>query len=446
MKIIITSLILFLSGWVSAAPAGREHCLPAQEVTRLLQEVSFEGGDRWTTEEVCNPERLTYQTLRALIFIKNLELPAASSSSYPDVLGTKPWTFFTSRIREINFPRTCQEGVLAFVFTKQPNIAHVCPALINSETSAFAATLLHEARHADGFSHVLCSHGDIAGAPGGCDQALHDAGSYGLEIEWGFKLAKSDKIGKIVRDQSRSSSVYLLLNRLNEYPLDLKEGLALQALNGEITFFDGQKQELITTSPSAESVLTNRVGTPVFFNSQENSVLGYYFSSELSPVPGLFAQYLTSKLRPTDKESLLDIDYEHSLFLFKDKIVFFNDAGQFIEARHGISKPRLFSTFRSFPPMKAGVYVTDEDGALYKLPEDLNSLIKTPPEFISRSQTPIAKIVQDVHNTNYALLRDGSLVTLPQRWGYSPVPIDVLQGQAFKNFTPTLWSPLLEDL
>ncbi|GEM_PF-4349594 len=447
MRALLFSLVLIFGGVSQSTAVTRENCLPAQEVTRILSELNFDGANRWSTDEVCNPEKLTYKTIQALIFIKNLELSEGSNSQlYPNLLGKNPWKFFTSRINEIKFPKNCQAGVLAYVNLLEKNTAHICQQLVNSEVSSFAATLLHEARHADGFSHVMCTHGDLAGTIGGCDLKLEEAGSYGLEIEWGLKLAKSDKVGKIVRDQSRSSSVYLMLNRINEYPLEIQEGLALQALNGEITFFDGQNQSLITAAVSPESVLSDRLGTPVFFDARANTFLGYYFSTELLSAPGLFANYLTSSLAPSEKEALLDINYEKLLFLFKDKIIYMNDAGQFIEARHGINQPLLFSMIRSLPPLKAGVYVTAEDGSIYRLPDNLNDLAKKQPEFVSKPQNPLTKIIQGVHKSNYALSRDGSLTTLSDRWGYAPVPVDALHGQSFKNITPTLWSPLLEGL
>lgn len=447
MRALLFSLVLLFVGVSQSTAITREHCLPAQEVTRLLSELNFVGADRWSTDEVCNPEKLTYKTIQALIFIRNLELSeGAHSQLYPNLLGKNPWSFFSSRIREIQFAKNCQAGVLAYVNLSQKNTAHICQALVHSEVSSFAATLLHEARHVDGFSHVMCSHGDLVGTAGGCDLKLEEAGSYGLEIEWGLKLAKSDKVSKIVRDQSRSSSVYLLLNRINEFPLGIKEGLALQALNGEITFFDGNNQALITSAASPDSVLSDRLGTPVFFDARANSALGYYFSTELLSVPGFFAQYLTSNLSPSDKEALLDINYDKLLFLFKDKILFVNDSGQFVEARHGISQPLLFSVIRSLPPLKAGVYITAADGSIFRLPENLNDLNKKQPEFISKPQNQLIKIVQGINGSNYALSMDGSLTTLSDRWGYTPVPVEALHGQAFKNITPTLWSPLLEGL
>jgi hypothetical protein len=187
------------------------------------------------------------------------------------------------------------------------------------------------------------------------------------------------------------------------------------------------------------------MGTPVFFDTRTTTISGYYFSPDLLSVPGLIATYLSSA-STTDKENLLDINYEKSLLLFKNKIVFVTNAGQFIEARHGIHEPLLFSTIRSLPPLKAGVYITAADGSLYKLPDNLNELTKKQPEFISKLQNQMNKIVQGIHGSNYVLMMDGSLAALPGRWGYSPVPVETLQGQAFKNITPTLWSPLIEGL
>ncbi|MFN3696213.1 MAG: hypothetical protein ACK4VO_02135 [Pseudobdellovibrio sp.] len=177
----------------------KEGCISAADMTEIAN--YFKQFKNLAGQEYCHDESQTSYLLAGLNYIRKVQFSESMVNS-PDELFTgkfaKDWFgYFTKRINKIQIESNCPTGVIAFVYAgfMADSTMHACPmALTNAFTALdLASVFLHEARHLDGFPHVVCAEGPRAGLQGACDKKISDGGSYAVTVETYTQLGQYGK-------------------------------------------------------------------------------------------------------------------------------------------------------------------------------------------------------------------------------------------------------------
>ncbi len=104
-------------------------------------------------------------------------------------------------------------------------------------------TLIHEARHTEGYYHIVCTHGPYQGTSvSGCDSSLGYGGSHGVEMEYYARVVVQ---GKNFHPAYQSMARLMALGRgnfvFNQSPIKSREALALIDAQDHLILFDGNK-------------------------------------------------------------------------------------------------------------------------------------------------------------------------------------------------------------
>jgi hypothetical protein len=104
-------------------------------------------------------------------------------------------------------------------------------------------TVIHEARHTEGYRHVPCTYGPYAGVRmDGCDKDLSYGGSHAVEMEY---YARVSIYGKNFHPVYRTMARLMAMARsnfvFNSSPLQKREGLLVQTDAGNFWLLDGNK-------------------------------------------------------------------------------------------------------------------------------------------------------------------------------------------------------------
>jgi len=116
-------------------------------------------------------------------------------------------------------------------------------------------TMIHEARHTEGYSHTSCEHGPYKDSNvSGCDESVDAAGSHAVEMEYYARVVVQ---GANFHPVYQSMARLMLLARsnfvFNESPTSAKDILVARTPAGLVTVANGGKANLNWTFPGSES-------------------------------------------------------------------------------------------------------------------------------------------------------------------------------------------------
>lgn len=106
-------------------------------------------------------------------------------------------------------------------------------------------TVIHEARHTEGYGHVTCNHGPYMDTwVSGCDRSVEGAGSHSIEMEYYARVVvQGANFHPVYREMAR----LMLLARsnfvFNTNPLTAKDTLVARTDDGVIEFHDGERRD-----------------------------------------------------------------------------------------------------------------------------------------------------------------------------------------------------------
>jgi hypothetical protein len=98
---------------------------------------------------------------------------------------TSYWDFVKARIAHIQYNNSTEFYYMA-TNDEEGNL-NIYPGLFIIPLIGQVASLIHEARHFDGFHHLECKKGLYKGKLG-CDLRYEDAGSYAVELEYALRV------------------------------------------------------------------------------------------------------------------------------------------------------------------------------------------------------------------------------------------------------------------
>lgn len=448
-------IILYCLMTSTFALASTTNCLNQDEIKDILSDVKLTMAGTIDKEKaLCDDGNILYQTSKALLYLKKIDKQLIQTSeSNSKILSNGAYDYFTSRIKEIkveNFlSRSCASvGVMAYVIPREGAIMHICGTIAQYKFSEFmlASTLIHEARHIDGFAHVLCTHGSLKGGDldigGACDSTYELQGSYGIETSYALDVYNST-VDPLEKQETRSAAIRGLLGRFNKFPLDIEEGIITQSKKGSINFFDGN-QKIKLMNNAITGLMTNRDAVPVFFND-DGSVKTYFYASELAEGEGRFAN-LYRGFSQAEQKDLVDVYYgdNYSCMLSKKNLhCGFSPNENEIDIALDLIKPVKFI----YSQKDKILSISSTDGYLYKLSNNWAELKATFSEknFL-KSKAPVNLLAYaTAKDEGYGVRFNGELFNDSNK-GNGKIVKKYKDEKLKSIFGPFYWSKKLEDI
>jgi hypothetical protein len=452
------SLILFsLSlGFACSQALAADSCLDAARVeAEIFSQFHIVTEDPKIKYDNCATDNILRKFAEALLFLKDVHVGQAPADLDLGILGSNPFGFFTDRISTVIFDartnRRCSSSVMAYVLSGDKATMHVCPYLNQFDAFTMSSTLVHEARHVEGYNHARCNHGLMAvTGSAACDPDYQDyKGSYATGTEYEIKISYSTEVSDLLRQQARSRAVVGLLERFNKLPLGMKTGALLQTDKGSVLFFDGEQATEIMRVPQ-DSILTTRSSLPTFFDRLNAQVQSYIFGGVFITTAGEYAESFRRKFSAQERTDLLDVSYsgDYSCLLFKDKIRCGADSDPDVEiSLAGLDPVQFVSSPNSVLVPKNALNIATRDGAIYNLPVYWADLQKLP-----QGALPLDPDLKNVvslgpwlANQEIAVTTDGQvMVYTPDNRSWNKAQ-NLPQESYLKLMAPYYWSPRLEQ-
>ncbi|RZA04239.1 MAG: hypothetical protein EOP11_15530, partial [Proteobacteria bacterium] len=258
---LFTLLILSLAatsfaGEINEAPG----CVPAVEARAYQKQFQLKSAN-FGPWELCREESDGKKVLSAIHTLVAGEFTEGSSPLIARVSEETDFDYLAQRARRIQ-KNGCSgdETVVACVRTGEHTL-RLQHAFFEIPAVNRVATLLHEARHVDGYPHVTCEAGPLGGSEGGCDPDVKYRGSYAVELGYYARVALNGKnFHPAFKALARSSAVALMEQNFVRNPAPPKERLAfLDLSDGHLQLFDGTnfKEHRATIVPDGKLIARN---------------------------------------------------------------------------------------------------------------------------------------------------------------------------------------------
>ncbi|MFL5814623.1 MAG: hypothetical protein ACJ763_13695 [Bdellovibrionia bacterium] len=267
----------------AAESAPKQACLDSNpEAKKLLNRFSWQSNDRRFRPNFCDPKNLGYRVAQAVLNLSYVETLSSASAHPGDngILSTGPFQYFSSRIRSFVFePNTgnCANLVDAYVKNvgAHDGIMHICQLLSQEDEPWISSSLIHEARHQDGYPHVTCTHGAYAGLSQllACDPDYTSSGAYRTQTDYFIQMSKIDRIAPSVRQSARANAIQLLVERFNTLPMGIKNGAVLVTDTSKLLFYDGETATSLYPSLQATSRLIKEKGVLSIYDPVKEIVM-----------------------------------------------------------------------------------------------------------------------------------------------------------------------------
>ncbi|WP_413574653.1 hypothetical protein ACLVWU_10525 [Bdellovibrio sp. HCB290] len=397
-------LSLSLNTWAQSSD-----CVDKTQADIVLKDFKFYGDQQYL--KLCDSNDVATQTIKSLIFLKDLKLNKAAKGYRMGIAGARPYDYVKKRVSIFILENQCDRGTGAFVRLDEKRTVHLCPG----QMDAFwrASLVIHEARHLDddGHAHTECRRGTFALNPGNqsCDLSYDDQGAYAVMTEFYSQIANTEAVNPAIRKLGKSLFMNFVIERFNFLPGDLKDGAFLTDLNNRISFFEGSNRK-ITEIPSDSIVVNERPAT----------ILGAATSKDLTCITS------ATKFKCIDP--------------FDAKKVFTMQWSQ-------IRPHSMFESFNSRGELT--ITITDHQGRSAELPTDFENLkdmresdfaFKSNKKGVLKVQSYMPYIYRGTYSLTLrkdgsVLIKNGALVT--------PIP----GNQKYKDIEgPVVWSPTLQAL
>lgn len=261
-RLSLALIALFFSATTAAASTlpvfdSEFSCTDAATANRYVNEfqidlVSFGGMD------LCNSAVDTKKLFNDLHLVEHGEFNGAATNvfiqNFIPTDGYYPWlreqTHGVQRGDDIPWATAYNSGGY---FTMQDGWAKL-------STLGRVGTIIHEARHTEGYYHTICEHGPYKDSRvSGCDESVTSAGSHGVEMEYYARVVLQ---GANFHPVYQSMARLMLLARsnfvFNESPMAEKDVLLVRTADGLTRFQDGQSGKLDWEFPGSESYQLKR--------------------------------------------------------------------------------------------------------------------------------------------------------------------------------------------
>lgn len=429
--------ITFLS--FSQAHAA-DACLDQRVMDSVKEKVTL-VGDNWETFDPCNASSNTYKMWETLSLIKQMTFANGRINIGPlnqDILPTDFWGYFSGRVSYMVNEAECRDGIVAFVFGGlNDRVVHLCPLFYEPSQNVYdrVETILHEARHFEGFRHVTCNRGPRLGKDGACDNNIQEKGSYAVTVESFAKMALlADGVPAPMRAMLKNSSV-TYDEAFNEpiLPEGFQSTYILSKDKQSAYMFDGQRTIEVPAITSAR-LISRRVALAAFplDKSDAYTLDTYSRNFDVLPAQGSFSLGY-NKTEKALRPEILDV--------VNGSVVGGNLTRTSVNLRTPQDKdytaiPLNFRAERLFLPSELGIdskdsgFVLSSDGKMYQAQMLGNGLSKVTevPNTLGNLQNIIF-----INDKKFALTKTGEILALQDNAQWTPV--SVLNGKQFDSMT-----------
>lgn len=373
MRTLLFSFLLALPAFAADLPYqdGDFGCFQESEAKRYLREFHV-NVDSFGGLELCNSAKDTKKLINDLYLIEKAEFAADSEHVLiPGIIPSdqyyswmKSQTRGVSRGNDIPWATAYNSGGF---FTMQDGWAAL-------STLGRVGTVIHEARHTAGYRHYPCTHGPYGNASTpGCDTAVSQKGSHGVEMEY---------YTRVVLDAKNLHPVYQSMARLmalgrsnfvfNESPIRLREGLLARAGASMVLVDGAQVYERETPAAPAEAVLKRTSFGASLVTGEKATAVDVYapssYGASLADDYSYFKLFTTPRPNgPRETNAIEELDVGTLRYLAvlgeQGKVYSYNfAAGGWHAASAGLAGAETFVT--RAPNGQAGLFVVKSDGTV----------------------------------------------------------------------------------
>lgn len=321
--LIATVLITLLFTFSAQAQSSNVTCISSDDMNIIGQSFrQIQNRLNDSLEEYCEADlgKEWFSLSKSLEILKNIKqnppaLDIDDAFTYKAISEKNWWDYFTNRASSFTLERSCQEGVVAFVYGGfgggNGNI-HICPFFFEQELYSQASVMMHEVRHFDGHRHVTCSQGQEEGNDGACDTRISNKGSYAISVQTMVGMARSKDIPKAESSLLQSEALYMAFNKFNQTPqVKINNAVILSSKTGEVFKWNPKKETVKKVGQLNEPAVVLNSYNKFTIYPLDTNVPAYRMDQELTERQksiGLFAVEF-NKETPSEKEKYKNISY-----------------------------------------------------------------------------------------------------------------------------------------
>ena len=374
----VVAALLLTAGSAEASP----DCYGAGRFEEFKRDFLFEqdGSASALDYRECDQRNLAFRVLEGLSYLKDLAaLSSVHDDFAPGFADKAPIEFLRERIEKINLvdesEDACSRGAAAYVvFGNQEKRMNVCPRTLTSPLIMVASTLVHEARHIDGFLHVTCNHGLKKSAQiEACDQSYGEGGSYAVEVELYIRTSRTEGVNESHRNAARGHAIGYLIDRFNDLPLEIN-------LNGALIFTEDNLAAFYDGKDVAGIIKADKAWRMVSYRQQDRAM---FRLTDPSNGLGLSHDLTWFEEEPKTHQFIRDdFDQFRDMLRQNDMHCWLNrrdlscqgvedSKDRHVVELHGYRGASLVLTSRSSFVEPNQLYVVDEDGDYHEVPNTL---------------------------------------------------------------------------
>lgn len=300
--------VLFFSVKLFALPALDQdfECFTAEQAERYVQDFNVDIGS-FGGRELCDAridskkllndfsvvEQGQFQDDTSQLLIKGF-IPSTGYYSW-----LKAQTYGVSRGNDIPYATAYNSGGF---FTMQDGWSLL-------STLGRVGTLIHEARHTEGYRHIICNQGPYRNSSvSGCDENYNYGGSHAIEMEYYARVAV---LGKNFHPLYKTMARLMALARsnfvFNETPIQSTQTLVGLTPDGQL-FVRAHDRWLPRQAPQFQGHLkTTSYGAAIYNSGQAYAVDLYERGTAQVDVADNYSYY---KLLRSHRSDVNDIDFE----------------------------------------------------------------------------------------------------------------------------------------
>ena len=371
---------LFVSSPVFAADLpykdGDFGCFTQADADRYVNDFSVDL-DSFGGLELCDPAKDTKKLLNDLSLIEKSQFSADASHNL--IRGLVPYNNYYNwmkgetrgmqRGNDVPYATAYNSGGY---FTMQDGWAALA-------TLGRVGTVIHEARHTEGYIHYPCTHGPYAGSEtAGCDTSYEEGGSHAVEMEYYTRVALDAKnLHPVYQSMARLMALGRANFVFNVSPIKAREAL-LGMAGDHMVLVDGKNVYDRQTPPAAAGAVLKRTsyGAALVKGTDSVAVDLYGLTSNNAVISDDYSYYKLFKTArangPQSVSAIEEIDLNNLRYfavLGEQGKVYSYDFpnGAWHQASSGLSGAQTFVT--RAPDGTAGLYVVKTDGSV--VPFDL---------------------------------------------------------------------------
>ena len=246
-------------------------CTSEQKARQFLSDFSIDEGS-FGGLELCDSNVETKKLFNDLTLVEQGQFAGSDSNVFilnqVDRNNYYPWLKEQTRgVRRGNDMPTATAYNSGGYFTMQDGWAKL-------STLGRVGTIVHEARHTEGYRHYYCDHGPYEGISSlGCDRTVQEGGAHGIEMEYYSRVAlQGQNFHPVYQSMARLMTTARSNFEFNQDPMGKSEGLVALSGSQLVTILNGQTNQLKLSEAVPSGALLKRTSFGLSILTPEHSV------------------------------------------------------------------------------------------------------------------------------------------------------------------------------